>query len=263
MRTFTVAMSLMFAISALAADKKPLGMTYNGSLQSVEAGKITITLPSPDKNTKPEAKTLAIGENVKVLIADVLEKNAKLPEGKLADLKPGTLISIALDTDNKKVETITARGPNLRAGVKSVDAKKRTITIYTKDDKGKVEQSIVLGEKAKILLNDGLSKDSKDKEGKLEDLTEGMSIAVQMSVDRKTALQIRPSGKSYRGVLKGIDAGTKRVLITIKGENGEEELTFLYDEGAKIDTNLTGGTTVSVRTSVFDKDKIVELNEIK
>ncbi len=80
-------------------------------------------------------------------------------------------------------------------------------------------------------------------------------MLVQLSVDRKTALSVRVEGQTINGELKGIDTGNRTVTVSYKGDGGLVDMTFTLVKGAKVDDGLQPGMNVSVRLSVFDKEK--------
>jgi hypothetical protein len=144
--------------------------------------------------------------------------------------------------------------------VKAVDANKNTITITTKNKEGgqvQVEdKTLTLVKDAKVLLSDGLSKDKKDEEGKLADLTEGTSVLVQLSVDRTKALSIRVLAQSIQGTLKGYDNGNRTITILVKEDGNLVEKSFPVAKDARV-VDLTEGAGVTLQLSVFDKKTVV------
>jgi hypothetical protein len=244
-----------------AAEKKPQSASVQGVITALDAtkGAVTIRVPANDgtKNTKEE--TFTIGKDVKVLLADVLTKGDTMPEGKLADLSEGTTVALQLSDDKKTVTGVTARGPTIQAKVQSVDAARNTITVNApKGAKKEIEQKVLeLVNGAKVLLNDGKGskKDdaSKDQEGKLGDLAEGTPVYVQLTVDQKRALGIRVQSITLTGTLVGHDAGNNTITISTKGD-GDKTYTVAKDATL---VDLVVGTRVSLRFSVFEKDKVI------
>jgi hypothetical protein len=107
-----VAVAVMLAMGsmALAAGAPPPG-TVNGTIKTVTADSIEITVRTRDKNATPEAKTLALTKDTKVLV----EKEAaagerpKAEEGKVADLVVGKRVSVKCSEDGKTALEITIR----------------------------------------------------------------------------------------------------------------------------------------------------------
>jgi hypothetical protein len=243
-------------------DKTEQGPTVHGVVQAVDAAKntITVTVLVDGSGKKTEEQTLTLAADVKVTLQDNLSKDQPPPQGKLADITAGTGVALQLSLDKKMVVAISAHGPGMHGTVKSVDASKNSLTFATKENKGLVEHSVVLAKDAKVLLNDGLTKNTPDQEGKLSELSEGMPVLVQLSVDRKSALSVRLQGMTLLGTLKGIDTGTRTVTIEVKEDGGLVEKMFTLSKEAKIDGNPNAGDTVMVQLSVFDKKMAVRVS---
>lgn len=186
--------------------------------------------------------------------------------GALTDLAAGTDISLQLSPDEKTVLRVEVHGGSLHGSIKAVDGGKNDLTVLTKTADGPVEKTVELTKEAKIWLDDGLSKGGA-KEGKLSDLTEGTPVAVQLSgYDRKTAVSVRASGPTVHGTLKGVDASANTITVTVK-ENAVEDRTYDLARNARADegkvTDITAGTAVSLRLSVFDKKTVVAVHAHK
>src|SRR5262249_51215946 len=208
-----------------------------------------------------EDKTWTLARDVKVVLEESPSKDQPQPEGKLADLSPGTGVTVQLAADKTAVTLISARGPGLHGTVKAVDAAKNTITVASKGEGGPVEKTLTLTKEAKVLLSDGLSKGDKDQEGKLTELAEGTPVQVQLSVDRRRALSVRVQGGSVHGSVKGVDLGNNTITVTLKEDAQVVDKTFTLVKDVRVDggklTDLTEGTPVAVQLSVFDKQKAV------
>ncbi len=237
------------------ADKVEQGPTVRGTLKSVDATKLTLTVLVMVDQTKKkiEEKTFEIAKDAKVLLPNASGDKNNVPTGRLTDLSEGIFVDLQLAVDKKTVTSISARGPTVQGNVTSVDPAKNTITITTKEATGPVDSTFALTKDAKVLLNDGLTKEDKDREAKLADLAKGTRVAVQLSVDRKTAMGIRVQGDVFSGSLKGIDNGNRTVTITFKGDGQVVEKTFNLAKNARMDGNLVAGSRVTVQLSVFDK----------
>src|SRR5262249_8109140 len=150
-------------------------------------------------NKKIEEQTFDVAKDAKVILDDRLSKDQPPPpEGKLADLTPGTAVTVQLSVDKKQGVAVTARGPGMQGHGKAVERTDNTITVVGKEEGGVVEKTLKLAKDAKILLSDGLSKEQPPQEGKLADLAEGTPVSVQLSVDRKSALGVHVLGKSVQ-----------------------------------------------------------------
>jgi RNA polymerase sigma factor (sigma-70 family) len=252
--------------------KEEVGPTVNATVKAVDAGKHTLTATVGNKKEVQE-KAYELAKDVRVTLNDGRTKGDKGKEGSLADLTPGLAVELRLAPGGKAVSAVTVRPWTLHAGVMSVDAAKRTIIVTTKSEDGPVEKTYTLVEGAKVLLNDGLTKGSKDQEGKLGDLTGGTPVQVRVSaVDPKTVLEVRPQGQVYFGELKGIDAAKSQITIAVK-EDGQlvdkqmtllKEARVLFSDGLTKEemrklTDLTEGTPVQVRMSVVDPKMVLEV----
>jgi hypothetical protein len=250
-----------------AADvkaKPERGPSVAGIVKALDTAKNTITvtvLVKPDKK-ETEEKTYDIAKDAKVLLDEARTKEEKPAEGKLADLIEGTHVVLELAPGGKSVVQVSARGPSLQGQVKSVDAKTPALTLTHKQKDGLKEETLALAKEARIMLNDGLSKEGKDKEGKLDDLTEGTPVLVHMSVDRKRALEIRPQGETVQGTLKGYDAGNLTIGVTVKENGAVVEKSYTVAKEARL-TDLSDGAPVALRLSVFDKKTVVEAHGLK
>ena len=117
-----------------------------------------------------------------------------------------------------------------------------------------------MAEGAKVLLNDGLSKGTADQEGSLDKLSEGTHVQVQLTVDRKRALSVRPLGKTYNGSLTAIDTANNSLTVKFKGDGGPVEKGLTIGKGAQVDSGAAVGSQVSVRTSVLDENIVVQVH---
>jgi Cu/Ag efflux protein CusF len=249
---------------SVAKDKPERGPSVHGIVTAYDAGKNTLTVTvmvNPEKK-QTEEKTYEIAKDAKVILDEARSKDVQPAEGKLTDLTEGTPVVLELTPGGKTVAQVMARGPSLQGSVKSVDANASSLTITYKQKDGLKEQTVTLAKGAKILLNDGLSKEVKDKEGKLDDLMDGTPILVHLSVDRKRALEIRPSGATVFGTLKGYDSGNATLTVTVKEDGSLVDKSFTVAKDARL-TDLSEGSPVAARLSVFDKKTVVEAHGVK
>jgi RNA polymerase sigma factor (sigma-70 family) len=245
-------------------DKPEQGPSVTGVVKSYDAAKNTVTVTvmvNPEKK-QTEEKTYEMAKDAKVILDEARTKDEKPAEGKPADLTEGTQVVLELAPGGKSVARVLAHGPSVVGNVKSVDAKTPSLTITHKQKDGLKEETFVVAKDAKVHLNDGLSKEVKDKEGKLEELTEGTPVLVHLSVDRKRALEVRPQGESVHGTLKGYDSGSATLTVTVKESGGLIEHSYTVAKDAKL-TDLSEGAPVAVRLSVFDKKTVVEAHGVK
>jgi RNA polymerase sigma factor (sigma-70 family) len=252
--------------------KEEAGTTVTVAVQAVDAGKHTLTAVSGNKKEQQE-KTYELAKEVRVILNDGLTKGDKGKEGSLADVTPGRSAELQLTPGGKVVSAITLRPWHQHASVTKVDADKRTVTIAWKSKDGTGETTYTLAKGARVLLSDELVKGGKEEEGKLADLREGTMVFVLVSVvDPKTALEVRPSGRTLQGELKGADAGNGTITLTVKEEGGLVDKTLTLVKGARVSidsdkggreaklSDLTTGSRVIVRLSVFDPDKAAHVS---
>jgi hypothetical protein len=237
--------------------KKEQVPAVHGTVASSDAEKlaITVNIQVNPQRKQTEQRTYAVDKNVTVVLEESLKKKEPPATGKFADISPGTVVTLELSPDGKTVTRISARGPGVLGHVKAVSAANRTLTIGVKQKDGLADLSVTLADGAKILLSDGLSKQEPAVEGKLSDLEEGTPVHVQLSVDRKRTLGIQVQGVTLHGYLKSYDTVNNTLIVTTKGENGEEDRTFAAVKNAQL-IDLLPGAPVTVRLSVLEKDKI-------
>jgi RNA polymerase sigma factor (sigma-70 family) len=241
-------------------------------VKALDAAKHTLTAVSGNKKESKE-KTYELDKDVRVVLNDGLTKGDKGKDGSLTDLAPGATVELQLTPGGKTVSAITVRPWNLRGGVRSVDAAKRTMTVTSKGAKGAVEKTFTLAKEARVLLNDGLSKGGKDQEGKLADLTDGTPVLVRVSaVDPKTLLEVRPQGRSLNGELKGVDVGSNQITVTVKEDGGLVDKAVTLVKAARVTvedgkgareaklSDLAAGSRVVVQLSVIDPKKAVRVS---
>jgi hypothetical protein len=126
-------------------------------------------------------------------------------------------------------------GPTLEGVVVEMDAKKNTLTLRVQEEPGKkgtVDRTYALPKDANIHLQHGLKKETKD--GSTADLTEGTTVTVELSVDKKSVVSVSVHGGSVHGGIKSVDATKNTITITIKSKEGAEEKTFTLMKEAKV-----------------------------
>lgn len=257
-----------------AADKPPVGASFNGTVKSTDATKKTVTVVVPvgngTKDTKEETHTL--GKDTEIL----LEHGPKKGEVKKTETKPGTIanltegtpVTVQLAVDGKSIAKINVRGGSINGSVKSVDINKKTITIQTKNKKGAEDITVTLLEDAKIYLDDGMGDKKKPvpaKEGKLADLEDGTRVTIQLSgADRTQALGVVAVGPSASGNVKGVDVGNNTITIEFKGDGGLVEKTYTVHKEVRVNigklADVQAGKRADLRLSIDDKKTVVSIN---
>src|SRR5262249_17843126 len=151
----------------LNADKKGAvvyveGPTLTGELKEVDAKGGTITLLLSSGKTKEVTdQKITVGSDATIAIDDGTggkDKEKAVKASKLEDLTAGALVSVKLSGDMKTAKQVLARGPSVRGTVKSVDAKKNTITVEVHDgakgEKGS-EKTFEVAKDAHVTLDGG------------------------------------------------------------------------------------------------------------
>jgi RNA polymerase sigma factor (sigma-70 family) len=252
------------ALQAADKPKPDVGPTIPADVQSVDADKHTLTVQVQAEKGKKERveKTFGLAKDVGIVLVHGLVKETK--DGTLANLAEGGPVRLQLSPDEKTVLRIEVLGGSLHGSVKAVDADKNTVTVVTKGKDGAVEKTLELAKGAKVLLDDGVVKGGA-KEGKLGDLGADTPVDVQLSgYDRKIAVGIHARGPSVHGSLKGVDAGSNTITVTVKENAAVEDKTFPLGKNVKSDggkvTDLTAGVAVTLQLSVFDKKTVVAVH---
>jgi RNA polymerase sigma factor (sigma-70 family) len=245
---------------------KESGPSLAGVVSAVDADKGALSLRVQEDPARKETteKKFDLARDAKVLLEHGLLKETK--EGKLADLTPGTPVTVRLSVDRKTVVAVQVRGGTVHGGVKSVDGARNTLTVVVKGEGGPEEKTIELVKDAKVILDDGTArKNDPPKEGKLADLTEGTPVVLQLSgYDRKLAVSVRASGPTLTCTVKGYDAGNNTLTVTLKEDGAVVERTFPVAKDVKVDGgklgDLAAGTQVAVRLSVADRKTVVGIH---
>ena len=164
-------------------------------------------------------------------------------------------------------------GPSV-AGV-IVGAKGNSLTLRVQEDPAKketIEKTFTLAKDAKVRLQHGLKKESKD--GTAADLLEGTTVTVELSVDKKSVLSISVHPGSVSGSVKSVDATKNALTITLKSKAGAEDKTFTLLPEAKIAlddglgkkgdapkegklADVSEGSPVTVHLSGYDRTQAV------
>jgi RNA polymerase sigma factor (sigma-70 family) len=227
-----------------------------GTVVKFDAGTRALTILSGGRKDKSgEEHTVTLAEDAQVQLPSFKKGEAK--SGALRDLVAGAPVSFSLGADRKTVRYVTLQYPGTAGGVKAVDAAKRTITIGTKGKSGAEESTYAIAADARIALA-GVNGDS---EGKLGDISEGCQAILQLSLDRKTAQSIHVSGPSMSGIVKGIDAGSRTITITVKEDGNLVDKTFDLAKGLEVN-NVAQDDIVSLHLSA-DQKAVIGVNVAK
>lgn len=217
-----------------------------GTLKSIDAKSVTIALPEGRELAAVE-KTFPLTANVEIVTPlGGLGRGPLYKEIQRGDIPVGCPITLALSADQKKVECLVAEGPMLRGTVKTVDAKKRSVTLTTqppgRDIANGEEQTLTVAADAEILLDDGRGRRFSVKEGQLDDVTQGAFVTARLSVDKKQAVSLQVEGAFLGGIIKNIDVQRKSLTLIVRPGRGDEapeektltvagEAVILVDDG--------------------------------
>jgi hypothetical protein len=139
-----------------------VGSLATGEVKALDAARNTVTIA-----VKGGSETFTLLKD-----ADI-EIDGK--PAKLGDVPVGTNVTLYLTV---RVGSLQATGAHVPGHVKSVDAAKSTLTLTNKSG----DQTFEVAKDARIAIDGKLSK--------LADLKEGMSVELQLSVDRKSVVRI-------------------------------------------------------------------------
>jgi RNA polymerase sigma factor (sigma-70 family) len=233
----------------LSADRKVVGsisaqgVSFQGTLKAVDAGKNTLTL-----GLKEGDKTFEVAKDASVAIDQGKGGKSPLATGKLADLSTGALVTVRLSLDQKVVVAVHAEGAHVGGILKAVDAEKNTITV-TVARKGEApeDHTFTVGKEARIQIDEGKG-GTGGKGGTLSDLPVEAQVHVKLSADQKAVIAITAEGPGVFGVVKGTPDKNQLTLADKEGErsfNVGAKTRVLLDDGreGKL-SDLIDGTQV-------------------
>lgn len=215
-------------------DKKEQGTTITGVVTKVDAGtnSLSLIVGSKAKEKQPEEQSFKLAAGAKVFLPRSDGKKEEPPQGKLSDVQAGHTLHLQLSADKFEILRIDIHSPSVNGIVKSVDAGKNTLTVTLSQKKPAEEQTYTLAPDAKIALP--TQKKNEASEGKLSDLTEGVSVSLTLSLDQKTAHQVAVHAPSVSGNVKAVDAAKRTITLVSKGKEQQTEQTFVLAGDAKI-----------------------------
>ena len=222
------------------------GPTVQGVVDSVNTAASSIQVTIRPGKGDPEQKTFSVAPNARVTIADGKPKDKSQPTASaLADLQPGSHVTLKLSADRQTVGSIFAEGPTVRGIVKSVDPAAGTITLAVQEGKQSAEKSFNV-KNASVTITDAISKDQKFKvaEHKLADLPVGAVATLRLSPGQEV-ISVSAEGPSVSGILKRVDAAANRLTLvkTTKGA-ADRELEFQVAADAHVTIDGSGGRSV-------------------
>jgi RNA polymerase sigma factor (sigma-70 family) len=152
--------------------------------------------------------------------------------------KPAT----AKPAGDKPAKPDKDEGDAVFAVIKAVDLGKRTITVLVrdKDKKDGTEQTFTLSGDAKVFLPGKGRKTDPLPEGKLTDLSAGVSGLLRLSADKKAVVAIHVNLPHAAGVIKSVDAAKGTVTVNLNGKKQQEEQTLTLAADTKVFLPGTG-----------------------
>jgi hypothetical protein len=159
------------------------GVLVRGILQTINVGQSTIT-----------AKRISWGiggdftedNDIDFKVAKEAEVIVDGKAAKLTDLKSNMKVSLQMSALKELVLGIQAYGATVEGVLKSVDAKKNTVSVHIPSAQ-MTAAGVAVADDARVVL-DG-------KEGKISDLTAGMHVTLQMAADPEQSLIIAVTAK--------------------------------------------------------------------
>ena len=122
--------------------------------------------------------------------------------------------------------------------VESVDAARNTLTLANKQTGAK---TFAVAQDARVFLDDGSGGKLGFTEGKLADLTSGLTVTVRLARDGNTVLRVWAEGPVVRGVLKSVDAGKRTLTVTYTEKKGDAEREGTYEVAAEAPITIQAG----------------------
>jgi hypothetical protein len=209
-----------------------------GVIKDVDVSKNTVTIGHPaSRGEQPDEKTFTITAGTEIGIDDGRGSRLSMKEGKLADLGNGMIVTIALGVDQKQAQSVMAEGPTVNGTVKSIDGGKSTITVAVMTgEREPEERTLDVAREAITLVDDGKGRLLSVKEVKLSDVPVGSSVALKLSPNQQSVMNVRAEGRRLPGLLKAVDPAKGTITVATfvaRGENPEEK-TYTVAKDARI-----------------------------
>src|SRR5262249_45828742 len=135
-----------------------------------------------------------------------------------------------------KQEGKKEKGPSVQGVVQAVDAGKNsiTVTVPVEGTKQTRDQKFDLARDVKGLINNAVTKKDTRPGGKLTDLSEGTSVQLELSPDKKTVVTISARGPKLQGQIKSVDAAKMVFTVAVKENKGATEKTVELMKDARV-----------------------------
>jgi hypothetical protein len=218
-----------------------LGGCGGSPVQAIDVEKRTITFQgrgAPDV----AGKTFVVAAEVNITIEG--------KPGTLAGVPPGAHANVGLSVDRQTVRQLNVQGPPALCDcggslVKAIDVDRRTLTF---DERARAEvagKTFTVAGDAFILI-DG-------KPGTLAELPAGAYVDLTLSVDLRTARQVRARGPSVSGVVKAVDTEKNTVTVDDTTYPVTRDAFVVIDDKRKQLADLPTGATVNLALHVDRK----------
>jgi hypothetical protein len=216
----------------------------------VDTSKNTITIGYKAEGGFQE-KTFALMKDVPVSVPST----KKGQNGRLSDVKKGLAVTLNLGVDKKRVRGITLHRPTVFGAINVVDTNKNTITLNVKENKGLKERTYDLAKDVAIYLPDA----RKGEKAKLFDLSRGMSVSIQLSLDQKTVHDITVHRPKLGGMVKSVDKDKNTITVKYKAEGGIQEKTLDLAKRVTVTLADTDAGTKAGKLGDLTEDTLVSL----
>jgi hypothetical protein len=234
------------------------GSETRGIVKTIDATSITIVIPA-GREAPPTEKSYAIAKEVEVCVGGGggLRFGGIFKEAKVADVSPDLTVGLSLSADGKTVTSIVAEEPVVRGILKSVDAKKNTlsVTVAAGREASDEVKSFTVAADAEIAIDDGRGRRVSIREGKLDELTEGAVVSLRLSLDKKQVHGVHAEGSTLGGVLKALNVEKRQMTLTLRpsrGEDAAEERTVAIAKEAVILLDDGRGRRLSLKEVKLD-----------
>jgi hypothetical protein len=140
-------------------------------------------------------------------------------------------------------------GLYLKGILKGVDESGRTVTLNHRDgdQEARVDRTLPLASNIQVQLLDdwGVEKEG-PREGRLGDLTEGLSVHVYLAEEGKSVVRIRADAPTVRGQLSAVNLEARTLTLTSEGR----EQTHTVAPGARVTIEGRQSTLADLRPGV-------------
>ncbi|MBM3997415.1 MAG: hypothetical protein FJ303_25210 [Planctomycetes bacterium] len=229
----------------LSADQKTVDSIIaeepmvRGILKGIDAKKRTVTvLGLMGRDETGETATYNIAGDAEIGMDDGRGRRTSIREAKLDEVAEGANVLVRLSLDKKQARAIFAEGAMVNGVVKSVDAKKRLVTVVVRPargDEAAEERTLAIAKEATVLTDDGKGRRLSLKQASLDDVPVGAMVIAKLAIDQSFVMMLRAEGPAIMGMLKAVDADKGVITIAIpRGRDDAEEKTLSVAKDARV-----------------------------